>query len=327
MAEVLLSIIVPVYNAARYLRDCLDSIYAQRLPEENYELICINDGSSDSSADILDEYAACHKNIRVFHQKNAGVSAARNVGLERAAGKYVWFVDSDDFIAAGILDDIALYLQNNDCDQLAVLPAQFNDGEPVSCFSEISADNYSEKVRDYLITRVLRNQCIRRIGLRFDPRITYQEDNVFYTTLFPHLKKKDLFTERIGYYYRIRQGSLSRGGTANDRILASYIAGAEDMKRLHEADGSNYNGYAYVLYMFMTTVMQMIAAEPESYKDYYSQVKQKRLFPLKFDKRYTVNYFKSGDRFFRKIKKQIRSLSYTRAGYFLLSVLHKIHVF
>ena len=326
MIEVLLSIIVPVYNTEAYLLDCLNSFYAQNLSEDKFEIICVDDGSTDKSGAILDEYASQHKNMRVFHQVNAGVSAARNVGLDHAAGKYVWFVDADDFIAANILDDISLYLQKNDFDQLAILPAQFNDGESVSCFSEIPADGYSKKIQNYLITRVLRNQCVQQIGLRFNTRITYQEDNVFYTTLFPYLHNKGTLYERIGYFYRIRQGSLSRGGTANEKFILSYIAGAEDMKKLYETDGANYNGYAYVLYMFMTAVMQTIAANPDRYRDYYALVKQKRLFPLKYNKEYTVNNTKQNDTILKTIKRRALNLSYTQAGYRLLCILYRIHV-
>ncbi len=327
MKDILLSIIVPVYNVESYLRECLDSFYEQILSENEYEIICVNDGSTDGSAEILDEYASRHRNMHIYHQKNAGVSAARNVGLDHAVGKYIWFVDADDFIAAGIIDDILARLQNNDCDQLAILPTQFIDGESVSCFSEVSKDEYSEKIKNYLITRVLKNQSIQQIGLRFNTKMSYQEDNVFYTTLFPHLHNKDQLLDRIGYFYRIRQGSLSRGGTANERIIASYIAGAEDMKRLYATDGSNYNGYVYVLYMFMTTVMQMIAADPELYKEYYIYVEQKRLFPLKYNKQYTVKNSKLGDSVFKIIKRRILSISYTKAGYFFLRFLYRMSIF
>ena len=327
MKEPFLSIIVAVYNTESYLQDCLDSFYVHNLSENKYEIICVDDGSTDRSAEILDEYALQHKNMRVFHQKNAGVSAAKNIGLDYADGEYVWFVDSDDFIAAGILDDIAACLQKGDCDQLAIFPFQFIDGEPITCFSNVSADDYSKKSQNYLFTRVLRNQCIQQIGLRFNIKITYQEDNVFYTSLFPHLQNKKLLYDRIGYFYRIRQGSLSHGGTADNRIISSFIAGAENMKKLYEINGMNYNGYAYNLYMFMTKVMQMIAAEPQSYKDYYVQAKQKRLFPLKYNREYSAINSKQNDSFIKTIKKHIYSLSYTRVGYHFLRLLYKIHVF
>ena len=89
------SIIIPVYNVAPYLRECLDSVLAQTF--KDWEAICIDDGSTDGSGEILDEYGARDKRFRVLHQGNAGVSAARNRGLEEAKGEWVLFMDPDDF--------------------------------------------------------------------------------------------------------------------------------------------------------------------------------------------------------------------------------------
>lgn len=91
------SVIVPVYNAEKYLKKCIDSILNQTL--KNIEIILINDGSTDNSAEILDKYANEYDNIRVINQKNSGLAVARNVGLENASGEYIGFVDSDDYIS------------------------------------------------------------------------------------------------------------------------------------------------------------------------------------------------------------------------------------
>lgn len=96
MSNIFVSIIVPVYNVERYLRECLDSI--AQLKAFSWEAILIDDGSTDSSGAICDEYAKREPKFRVIHQKNAGVSAARNAGLEAAKGEWIWFVDSDDSI-------------------------------------------------------------------------------------------------------------------------------------------------------------------------------------------------------------------------------------
>lgn len=94
-----ISVIVPVYNAEKYLKECLDSIFAQTW--QNFEVLCIDDGSKDASVKILDEYSREHAEMRFFLQKNGGPGAARNFGLEQASGEYVAFVDSDDRIAPG----------------------------------------------------------------------------------------------------------------------------------------------------------------------------------------------------------------------------------
>jgi glycosyltransferase involved in cell wall biosynthesis len=96
------SIIVPVYNAERYLRQCLDSITGQTLRE--IEIICINDGSTDSSPAILEEYARKDPRFILIHQNNSGPAAARNAGIEKASGEYLAFLDADDFFAASMLE-------------------------------------------------------------------------------------------------------------------------------------------------------------------------------------------------------------------------------
>ena len=98
----LISIIIPVYNVERYLPECLDSLLAQTY--QNFELLCVNDGSSDSSQSILEQYARKDSRVRVFCKKNGGVSSARNFGLEQAKGEYIGFVDSDDFVLPRFLE-------------------------------------------------------------------------------------------------------------------------------------------------------------------------------------------------------------------------------
>ncbi len=102
--EIKISVIVPVYNVERYLHRCIDSILAQTLKE--FELILIDDGTPDRSGAICDEYAARDNRISVIHQANAGVSAARNAGLEVAEGTWATFIDSDDWVAPEYLETI-----------------------------------------------------------------------------------------------------------------------------------------------------------------------------------------------------------------------------
>ena len=90
------SIIIPVYNVEKYLSKCLDSIINQSF--KNFELLLIDDGSSDNSGKICDEYAMNDKRIKVIHKKNEGVSRARNIGIDLSKGRYIMFCDSDDFV-------------------------------------------------------------------------------------------------------------------------------------------------------------------------------------------------------------------------------------
>jgi len=98
------SVIIPVYNSERYLRECLDSVINQTL--RDIEIICVNDGSTDSSLSILNEYAEKDKRLRVLNQENAGAGAARNAGLKVAGGEYLSFLDADDFFAPTMLEEM-----------------------------------------------------------------------------------------------------------------------------------------------------------------------------------------------------------------------------
>lgn len=111
------SLIVPVYNVDKYLKFCLASIEEQDFYD--YELILIDDGSTDNSGAVCDFYASNHKNVKVLHQKNGGLSSARNAGLRLANGKYVIFIDSDDYIAHGTLRKFHDVTEKNPVDIVA----------------------------------------------------------------------------------------------------------------------------------------------------------------------------------------------------------------
>lgn len=128
MSNVFVSIIVPVYNVERYLRECLNSI--SQLKAFVWEAILIDDGSTDTSGQICDEYAKQNSRFRVIHQKNAGVSAARNAGLDAAKGEWIWFVDSDDSINPDFEFSNPEVL--NDADYVLFDMRKFRDGEELN---------------------------------------------------------------------------------------------------------------------------------------------------------------------------------------------------
>jgi glycosyltransferase involved in cell wall biosynthesis len=111
-----LSIIVPVYNTEKYLGRCLDSLIQQDIPSDEYEIIVINDGSEDNSAELVARYMSEHPQIRYHEHTNRGLFETRNVGISLAKGKYIYFIDSDDFIAANVMGSITSYMENNEID-------------------------------------------------------------------------------------------------------------------------------------------------------------------------------------------------------------------
>ncbi|MCM1292335.1 MAG: glycosyltransferase [Bacteroides sp.] len=177
-----ISIIVPVYNVERYLRECVDSILCQTMAD--FELIMVDDGSSDSSPAICDEYAARDPRVRVIHQANAGVSAARNAGLDAARGEWISFVDADDWIEPEMLEELLSQAEREGAD---IAYCDFNfiyeDGRK----EQYSTCNLSGKghkvVAEYISTQwtVLWNSIQRRSlftdhGLRCPVGIIFCED-------------------------------------------------------------------------------------------------------------------------------------------------------
>ena len=128
MQDIFISIIVPVYNVENYLRECLDSI--SQLKTVTWEAILVDDGSTDTSGKICDEYAKQDSRFRVIHQKNTGVSAARNAGLDAAKGEWIWFVDSDDSINPDF--EISNPEVLDDADYVLFDMRKFHDGEELN---------------------------------------------------------------------------------------------------------------------------------------------------------------------------------------------------
>ena len=121
-----LSIIIPVYNVERYISKCLESVIDQDLDPEDYEIIVVNDETPDESFLIAQKFADRHANIRLVDKKNGGVSTARNAGIDVATGKYIYFLDSDDFLLPNSLKNLIETCESNDLDILTFRSASFS---------------------------------------------------------------------------------------------------------------------------------------------------------------------------------------------------------
>jgi len=225
--DIFLTIIVPVYNVERYLRACLDSIAG--LSCVTWEAILIDDGSTDNSGAICDEYAKRADRFRVIHQKNAGVSAARNAGLEAARGEWIWFVDSDDIVDVGCVPQMYQWLlQNPSVDYVMFDLRKFNDGEPIRLdTTEEHISNSKEKgfvlepkvvqensKNDFLLkylcaqhqTLWYKRKLIELNQNRFTLGIRNSEDGEFMAK-YLMVMKHPVFVNTVVYYYRMREGS------------------------------------------------------------------------------------------------------------------------
>ena len=137
-----LSIVIPCYNMERYLPECLDSLLDQNLHPEDYEIIIVNDESKDSTLKVAKNYAAKHSNMVVIDKKNAGVGAARNTGYDLAKGKYLYFLDPDDYLAKNTLTTILGLIERNDLDILTF------DSMPVVNEKHLKSKNIEHGTKD-----------------------------------------------------------------------------------------------------------------------------------------------------------------------------------
>jgi len=222
-----LSIIVPVYNAEKHLKECLDSIINQTLTE--IEIIIINDGSTDNSKELILEYVRNDCRITFIDSVNEGVSAARNKGIERAQGQYIGFVDADDYIAPTMyqrLFDIAE--ENNSsiaiCNAIEVAEKQefkkrlqlHNESFLIRDKTDLVLDLLSFKYDSANWNKIYASNIVKRYNLKFDKQLAIWEDLLFNLKFIVYADKITTLSEGL-YYYRVHDTSV----IANSKLLLS----------------------------------------------------------------------------------------------------------
>lgn len=229
MQDPLLTVIVPVYNTAPWLRRCLDSLVGQTY--RNLEIICVNDGSTDASGAILDEYAARDARIKVIHQENAGVSVARNRGLDAATGEYVTFVDSDDWVEAEAyemmvphfmdkVDIVAMGAILDGGGDAMMGPEEYFNKLPAGWIEIVPSD--FEELNITLPTKAFRRSMIGRNSLRFVEGVAYGEDNAFVCCVLACARTMYNIQTRC-YHYVQRESSAVHSTERTTRIAKDLL--------------------------------------------------------------------------------------------------------
>ena len=204
------SIIIPVYNVAPYLRECLDSVLAQTFAD--WEAVCVDDGSSDGSDVILQEYAERDSRFKVIHKENEGVSIARNTGLRHAIGEYFMFLDSDDYISPDALQDFSLVLKCSKYDGMLVQSFQMENGvsRPLKVVAEnpSAVDLLTGKFRmpAWTVCRIYKRSTFGH--LTFIPGMKLREDLCFWSDALC-ISASWVVVDKPFYYYRRHAESAS----------------------------------------------------------------------------------------------------------------------
>lgn len=234
---VYLSIVIPVYNVKNYLRQSLDSIFSQKGTHE-FEVIAVNDGSTDCSLDIIREYEHRYKKLRVINKHNEGVSTTRNRGLEEASGEYIFFMDADDLLSPFFFSTVIPLLREQKFDILAWNYATFYRHPkfipiPKADIIFIENDKNRNTAFDYLMkvgsavslgTKIFRRQILKDI--RFDENMSYGEDLFFSWKAILRANEIGYLNYNLYYYRQTGQGAVSR---YHPNLYENYRKGFKDM--------------------------------------------------------------------------------------------------
>lgn len=214
-----ISIIVPVYNTEKYLNRCVDSILTQSFSD--FELLLVNDGSTDKSGSICDDYACQDSRVRVLHKVNGGVSSARNSGLDNAKGEWIMFVDSDDWIINTQLEDLVKYptydlrvnnyqLYGSDEAIGGELPdARYNGNEQIyECLIEYFSTNFKSACG-----KRFKMSIIEKHSLRFENNISMGEDLIFVLDYLKYTNSISLSSLKGLIYNRVNESSLTHNNS------------------------------------------------------------------------------------------------------------------
>ena len=227
----LISVIVPAYQAEKYLHECCQSVYAQTY--SNWELIIVNDGSRDRTAAIADQEKAQHENVVVIHGENGGVCRARNIGLDAARGDYIAFLDADDLLCPDALETLYAVLCNNEADMAIGWKTNMRpDGTEIGCPYVlehglwIDTQGLEQSLRDYPATYAVWGKLYKKelIGqTRFVEGKRVHEDSFF---VFECLMKcpRVVLCDQVVIRYRISENSASRSGFSEKMFDILYFA-------------------------------------------------------------------------------------------------------
>jgi glycosyltransferase involved in cell wall biosynthesis len=274
----MISVLIPAYNVEKYLPECLDSVLAQTY--RNFEIVIVNDGSADKTGAICDYYASVDSRIIVVHQKNMGVSAARNACLDASCGEYVAFVDADDLIAPDYLDKLLMGMKSgadfSACGIKVIITDSFLDGDPVlrgwrgnsetaivtHRISGLCGFDMSRALSEnngILCGKMLRRQVIDKLNLMFPVDLMWED---LYGWFIYATQCKNAFYIRDKLYFYKRNGNsiTSNAFVAGSKLLQyiSILEALHDYLARHDLYEKNFGHYWNVFRSCVTIVLRNV---------------------------------------------------------------------
>ena len=278
------SFIVPVYNTEKYLKRCLDSLVNQTY--KGFEIIIVNDVSTDNSQIIIDEYINKYSNIYLVNQENQGLSEARNNGVKKVNGKYLIFVDSDDYVEKDLLKTVDNNIENVDIlryqivteddngnNKIEYKEESFNTTTGIEAFKKITKYHFVEPAWCYIYKKkyYLDNKFNFKKGI-------YHEDYA----LIPYVINKARTVKSInylGYHYIIREGSIMNNNDYSKTIKKCFdmLEGYKYLKIFSSATNNNIDDY-YLSYISNSVIVKAKELKKDDRKKYIEELKKLNAF-------------------------------------------------
>lgn len=263
-----ISVCVPIYNAEKYISECLDSLVKQTLKE--IEIVCVDDGSTDDSPNILDRYAEKYKNVKVIHKENGGLGSARDAGVENAMGEYIGFMDADDVVDSKMYEKLYNLAVNNNAEiafcNLDLFPKN------VKTNKRIWYNPYEDELTGEFLYRNTQpwNKIFSR---KLFERVNYKFGKNDSLCILLMLKSKGILsTDEKLYHYRVGHDSMSRAFKMNE-LMDTVDSMMEIRKFVREYDALENKLGEYFDFLVEDSVIKVLAVsasrgECETYNKY-----------------------------------------------------------
>ena len=316
------SIIVPVYNVERYLKRCMNSILNQTL--DDFEIILVDDGSTDRSHIICDEYATTISNVKVIHKKNEGLGLARNSGMEIATGEYVAFLDSDDYVDFEMYKTMYEYAINNSLDAVYCSYDRIKDGERnstgINYKEKIYSDNISEvilgmigsepsEMKDFKFEMsscmsIYKREIIQSSNIKFYSERKYISEDLLFNMQFLYCASKIGVLNKYFYHYCINDNSLTSTFKADryKKDKEMYFEIKNELKRIGIQDKQMVTE-RFILSRLRIQAKNIVLNQNIKYKEkrkYLSMLSSDELF-INLMKTYPINNMPAVHRMFYRM--------------------------
>jgi glycosyltransferase involved in cell wall biosynthesis len=260
-----ISVIIPVYQVEAYLRRCLDSVINQTLRE--IEIICINDASPDGSLQILEEYAAKDNRIKIItFEQNKGVSVARNTGVEMAQGKYIGFVDSDDYVDLDFYEKLYFCAKKTNADIVNTGVSQKEFNGQIKKWIDNNMQ-LSDKIlfSKYFFAAIYKKVLLIKHQIKFPQGIIYCEDTQF--SFIASFSANKVETIRDTLYHHIRRENSADSRLLDHRKIESFFSAWKNILRFYNQRLDCENDYMIVIYTFVRGVRHVLKHTEEINND------------------------------------------------------------